>query len=168
LPENKVIAIRRSMLNSPYRDIWADRHSSHDKEVEMRRRLLLSNCLLAAAILILCGIAPVQAARDAAASEDKLITILNPAVTEKLAERVPLAPRLDTLEGKTIYLVDMNYEGIGGTPVMGEMQTWFAKNMPGVKAILKLKGGSYIADDPALWKEIAANKGNGVIIGVAG
>ena len=125
----------------------------------MKRKPLLSNCLLVVAVLILSGIAPVQAARDAAASKDKLITVLNPAVTEKLAERVPLAPRLDTLEGKTIYLVDMNYEGIGRTPVLEEMQAWFAKNMPGVKTIFKLKSGSYVADDPALWKEIAANKG---------
>ena len=93
---------------------------------------------------------------------------MNPAVTEKLAERVPLAPRLDSLEGKTIYLVDMNYEGILGTPVMGEMQAWFKKNMPGVKTVLKLKSGSYISDDPALWKEIAENGGDGVIMGVAG
>ena len=136
--------------------------------VEMKRKALLLNCLLAVAVLILSGIAPVQAARDAAASKDKLITVLNPAVTEKLAERVPLAPRLDTLEGKTIYLVDMNYEGFGRTAVLEEMQAWFARNMPGVKTIIKLKSGSYITDDPALWKEIAANKGNGVIIGVAG
>ena len=134
----------------------------------MKRKPLLSNCLLVVAVLILSGIAPVQAGRDAAASKRQLITVLNPAVTEKLAERVPLAPRLDTLEGKTIYLVDMNYEGIGRTPVLEEMQAWFAKNMPGVKTIFKLKSGSYVADDPALWKEIAANRGNGVIIGVAG
>ena len=128
----------------------------------MKRKPLLFNCLLAAAALMLSIIAPVQAARD------ELITILNPAVTEKLAERVPLTPRLDTLEGKTIYRVDMNYEGIGGTPGMEEMREWFARNMPGVKAVYRLKGGSYISDDPALWKEIAANKGNGVILGVAG
>ena len=134
----------------------------------MKRKPLLTSCLLAVAVLILSGIAPMKAGRDAAASEVKLITVLNPAVTEKLAGRVPLAPRLDTLEGKTIYLVDMNYEGIGGTPVMEEMQAWFARNMPSVKTIYKLKSGSYISDDPALWKEIAANKGNAVIIGVAG
>jgi len=134
----------------------------------MKRKLLISICLLAIAVPILAGISPGQTSRNAAASNDRLITVLNPAVTEKLAARVPLAPRLNALEGKTIYLVDMNYEGIGGTPVMGEMQAWFAGNMPGVKAILKLKSGSYISDDPALWKEIAANKGNGVILGVAG
>ena len=134
----------------------------------MKRNQLLSNCLLAVGVLILSGIAPAQTSRNAAASKDKLITVLNPAVTDKLAERVPLAPRLDTLESKTIYIVDTNYEGFGRLPVLEEMQAWFAKNMPNVKTIMKLKSGNYGADDPALWKEIATNKGNGVIIGVAG
>jgi len=134
----------------------------------MKRKLLFSNVLLAFAVLILSGIAPAQTSRNAAASKDKLVTVLNPAITDKLAARVPLAPRLYTLEGKTIYIVDMNYEGMIGTPVLGEMRTWFAKNIPSAKIILKLKSGSYISDDPALWKEIAANKANGVILGVAG
>lgn len=93
---------------------------------------------------------------------------MNPAITEMPAKQVSLAPRLDNLQGKTIYLVDLNYEGINGTPVMGEIQAWFTKNMPDVKAVLKLKKGSYIADDPALWKEITDNGGDGVILGVAG
>jgi hypothetical protein len=134
----------------------------------MKRKRLMSKALLAAAVLILSGLAPAQTSRNADASRDKLITVLNPAVTEKLAERVPLAPRLNTLEGKTIYIVDTNYEGFGRLPVLEEMQKWFAKNMPGVRTVLKLKSGSYVADDPALWKEIAANKGDGAIIGVAG
>jgi len=133
----------------------------------MKRKPLLSNGLLAVAVLILSGIAPAQSSRNAAI-KDRLITVLNPAVTDKLAVRVPLAPRLDTLEGKTIYLVDTNYEGFGRLPVLEEMRAWFAEHMPGVKIIPKLKSGNYAADDPALWKEIAANKGNGVIIGVAG
>jgi hypothetical protein len=134
----------------------------------MKGKLLLSNCLLAAAVLILCGIAPAQNARNAAASKDKLITVLNPAVADKLAERVPLAPRLETLDRKTIYLVDTNYEGMGRTPVLEEMQSWFVKNMPNVNIVFKLKSGNYAADDPELWKEIASKKGDGVIIGVAG
>ncbi len=134
----------------------------------MKRKLLLSCFLVGIAVAILVGIPPEQAEGSAAASKEKLIAVLNPAVTEKLAERMPLAPRLDTLKGKTLYLVDMNYEGIGGTPVMKEMQAWFAGNMPGTKTILKLKSGNYVEDDPALWKEIAANNGDGVILGVAG
>jgi hypothetical protein len=118
--------------------------------------------------MLLSCIGSVQAQRDSAASKDKLVTVLNPAIKDKLAERVPLAPRLDTLEGKTIYIVDTNYEGMGHLPVLEEMQTWFTKNMPGVKTVRKLKSGNYVADDPGLWKEIAANKADGVIIGVAG
>jgi hypothetical protein len=134
----------------------------------MKRKPLLSNCLPVTAGLILYAIVTMSSACSTATSKDAMVTVLNPAVTEKLAERTPLAPRLDTLEGKTIYLVDMNYEGILGTPVMGEMQKWFASNMPGVKTVLKLKSGSYISDDPALWKEIAENGGDAVIMGVAG
>ena len=134
----------------------------------MKGKPLLSICILAVAVLSLSGVGPLQAQREAAASSDDLISVLNPAITEKLAERVPLAPRLDTLEGKTLYVVDMNYEGFGRTPVLEEMQTWFAENMPSVKTILKLKSGNYISDDPALWKDIAANGGDGVIMGVAG
>ena len=134
----------------------------------MSRKALLSNFRRVALVLALAGIPILLAGCNAAHSGDDTITVMNPAVTEKLAERVPLAPRLDTLEGKTIYLVDMNYEGILGTPVMGEMQAWFKKNMPGVKTVLKLKSGNYISDDPALWKEIADNGGDAVIMGVAG
>jgi hypothetical protein len=139
-----------------------------DRRIDMKSKMLFSNCLLAAAALLLCDIAPAQNGRNAVASKEKLITVLNPAVSDKLAARVPLAPRIETLDRKTIYLVDTNYEGMGRTPVLEEMESWFAKNMPNVKVIFKLKSGNYAADDPELWKEIASKKGDGVIIGVAG
>jgi hypothetical protein len=135
----------------------------------MKRQLLLSTCLPAFAALLLAGFVPVQNARAASATKNELITVLNPAVSTRVPDRVPLAPRLDTLDGKTIYLVDTDWEGLGqNTTVLEEMQQWFAKHMPGVKTIIKVKKGGYIQDDPALWKEIADNGGDGVIIGVAG
>jgi len=135
----------------------------------MNKKHFLSTCLPAFAVLVLTGIVPLQDAYAASASGGKLITVLNPAVSTHVADRVPLAPRLDTLDGKTIYLVDTDWEGLGhNTTVLEEMQKWFAKNMPKVKTIIKVKKGGYIQDDPALWKEIADNHGDGVIIGVAG
>jgi len=134
----------------------------------MKGRHLLYNSLNGIMFFILAGILIMSSMSNAEVTQDRLITVMNPAVTEYPAPHVPLAPRLGNLEGKTIYLVDMNYEGIGGTPVMGEMQAWFKKNMPGVKTVLKLKKGNYIADDPGLWKEIKENGGDGVIMGVAG
>ncbi|MBN1832457.1 MAG: hypothetical protein JW896_10125 [Deltaproteobacteria bacterium] len=134
----------------------------------MKGKLLSLTCLFAVTVLITSGAIMTPAVCNPAPSKEKLITVMNPAITEMPAKQVSLAPRLDTLRGKTIYLVDLNYEGINGTPVMGEIQAWFTKNMPDVKTLLKLKKGSYIADDPALWKEIADSGGDGVILGVAG
>jgi len=98
-----------------------------------------------------------------------LITVLNPAVANKMAERLPLAPRLDTLDGKTIYMVDINWGGPeAALSIFEEMQAWFAKNMPRVKTVIKMKRGGYEADDAALWKEIKGNGGNAAILGVSG
>ena len=130
----------------------------------MKSKLRLSINLLVASILIAAGILPAQAA-----DKDRLITVLNPAIVTNLADRVPLAPRLDTLDGKTIYLVDTNWEGMEhNTAVLEEMQAWFAKNMPKVKTVIRVKRGSYMTDDKALWQEIADSGGDGIIIGVAG
>ena len=97
------------------------------------------------------------------------ITVLNPAITPKLAERVPLAPRLDSLNNKTIYLVDTDWGGMGQNDgILQEMQAWFAAKMPSVKTVMKVKKGNFVTDDPGLWKEIADAKGDGVLLGVAG
>jgi hypothetical protein len=98
-----------------------------------------------------------------------MLTALNPAVTAQSAERVPLAPRLDTLNGKTIYLVDTDWGGMGQNDgILEEMQGWFREHMPAVKTIIKVKKGNFVTDDPALWKEIVDAKGDGVVLGVAG
>ena len=110
-----------------------------------------------------------RTASEAASVTTGKITALNPAITPKLAERKPLAPRLDTLDGKTIYLVDTDWGGMGQNDgILQEMQAWFAANMPGVKTVLKVKKGNFVSDDPALWKEISDAKGDGVVLGVAG
>ena len=135
----------------------------------MKSNILLFNKLLVSAITLFFSILPVQSVIAEAVIKDSLITVLNPAVSTALADRVPLAPRLDTLDGKTIYLVDTNWEGMEhNTAVQEEMQAWFARNMPKVKTVIKVKRGSYMTDDKALWQEIADSGGAGVIIGVAG
>jgi len=94
------------------------------------------------------------------------ITVLNPAMTTKFAKRLPLSPRLDTVEGKTIYIVNNQWGGPeGGYQLLGEVQKWFTDNMPGVKAVLRQTKGNMFTDDPALWQEIK-EKGDAAIIGV--
>jgi hypothetical protein len=79
---------------------------------------------------------------------------------------VKLAKRLDTLENKTIYLVDIGFGG--GYAFMEEVQHWFADHMPSATTILKRKPGHVFVDnDNHLWEEIKA-KGDAAIVGVAG
>ena len=77
-----------------------------------------------------------------------------------------MAPRLDSLNGKTVYLVN---QGFGGSALlMEQFQAWFAENMPSVKTVQKRKTGFIFRDDTKdLWKEIAEN-GDAVVFGVAG
>src|SRR5271166_2438306 len=111
--------------------------------------------------------APTGAPEAAPSMTDRPITALNPAITPQLATRIPLAPRLDRLDGKTIYLVDTDWGGMGQNDgILDEMQAWFAEHMPAVKTIIKVKKGNFVTDDPALWKEIAEAKGDGVVLGV--
>ncbi len=78
----------------------------------------------------------------------------------------PLARRLDTLEGKVVYLVDT---GFGGSyKFMQQVQRWFDANMPSVTTVRKRKPGNVFADDTnELWDEIR-ERGQAVIIGVGG
>ena len=131
------------------------------------KRLSAISILLIIALAI-GGYALGQNRRQGPTSSAAKLTVLNPVVANKMAERLPLAPRLDTLEGKTIYMVDISWGGFEPTySVFEEMQAWFAENIPSVKTVIKIKRGGYEADDPALWKEIAKN-GNAAIIGVSG
>jgi hypothetical protein len=103
--------------------------------------------------------------------KERLFSVMNP-----LGESIdlggsktpprPLAKRLDTLENKTVYLVD---SGFGGSyEFMLQLQKWFTENMPSVTTIRKRKPGGVFLDDKAdLWEEIK-EKGDGVVIGVGG
>ena len=45
------------------------------------------------------------------AAADGLITVMNPGIPNKLATRYPLAPPLDDLKNKTIYMINLSWEG---------------------------------------------------------
>lgn len=80
--------------------------------------------------------------------------------------RETLAKRLDTLDGKTIYLVDIGYGG--SYKFMQAIERWFKRNMPSVTTVRKRKAGSAFQDDSTeLWDEIKA-RGDAAVIGVAG
>ena len=131
----------------------------------MKKKYLIGSLIFVMAALVFAGLAPLQAQRD----KEPLITVLSPAIASKMVDRVPLSPRLDTLKGKTLYMVDINWGGPEAAYVVfEEMTDWFKQNMPSVKTVIKRKKGMYSQDDPELWKEIKEKGGNAVIMGVAG
>ena len=91
------------------------------------------------------------------------VTVLNPmGYPPKIAPRA-LAPRLDTLDGKTVYLVDARFDD--SDILLKQMQAWFAEHMPSVTTRFVQLSSVYTKDDPKTWEEIRAN-GDAAIIGV--
>jgi hypothetical protein len=104
----------------------------------------------------------------------QVLSVLNPEAprtpdSDSAAREVAswqMAPRLDTLNDKTVYLVN---QGFGGSAdFMEQFAAWFAEHMPAVKTVVKRKTGFIFRDDTSdLWQEIK-EKGDAVIFGVAG
>ncbi len=96
-------------------------------------------------------------------AQESKITILNPQGQPPPITRVPMAPRLDTLEGKTIYIVDIGFTDTH--QFLTELQKVLSERYPATNWTVRTKIGTYFADDPELWAEIK-EKGHGMIMGV--
>ena len=95
--------------------------------------------------------------------EQQVITVLNPVGSPSPTPLIPMAPRLDTLEGKTIYIVDVMYPLTH--QLFEEIQKVFSEKYPKTNWVVKSKAGTYFDNDQKLWEEIKA-KAQGMIIGV--
>ena len=73
-----------------------------------------------------------------------------------------LAPRLDSLDGKSVYLVDCLFDN--SEIFMDETQDWFAANMPRVNTKIIKPRESWV-DDPDMCAAIEAD-GDAAILGV--
>jgi hypothetical protein len=91
------------------------------------------------------------------------ITVLNPIGFPPAIEQLGMAPRPQSLDGKTVYLVDVHF--VDGDKLLEQMQAWFAEHMPSVKTRLATKAGVYTEDDPKLFEEIREN-GDAVVMAV--
>jgi len=132
----------------------------------MNRRKLLSLLGLSPALLAETRAAAQQKSAGKAAAPNAgagKITTVNPKGTPPPIQLIPMAPRLDTLDGKTVYLVDTGFHG--SDVLLHQVEAWFGRNMPSVTTVFRRKAGPYAEDDPKLWKEIK-DKGNAVIMAV--
>jgi hypothetical protein len=93
----------------------------------------------------------------------KKISVLNPLGAAPPIHMIPMASRLETLKGKTIYIVDMNFPRT--QQFFEEMQKLLASRFTETRFELRIKKGTYFNNDPDLWAEIK-EKGDGVIMGI--
>ena len=98
-----------------------------------------------------------------AQEQEPKITVFNPLGQPPAIARVPMAPRLTTLEGKTIYIVDIGFTDTH--QLLTETQKLLSDRYPKTTWIVRTKIGNYFEDDPELWAEIK-EKGHGMIMGV--
>lgn len=73
-----------------------------------------------------------------------------------------LAPRLESLEGKTVFLVDCLFDN--SEAFMNELRDWFAQHLPKVTTPIVKPRESWV-DDPAMRAKVAS-EGNAAILGV--
>ena len=73
-----------------------------------------------------------------------------------------LAPRLDSLDGKVVFLVDCLFDG--SDRFMQQMQAWFAERLPRVVTKIIKTRESWV-DDPDMRARVA-REGQAAILGV--
>jgi len=137
----------------------------------MKKKILSGSFLFVFVALVSIGVTScVTDSVDTAVNcDERMITVLNPAVSSQMTERIPLTPRTDTLEGKTIYLVDLQWGGPEAAySVFEEMKEWFSRNMPSTNVEIRRSSGGWMGDDAALREEIISKKAAGVVIGIGG
>lgn len=91
------------------------------------------------------------------------ITVLNPVGYPPKVTPKQMAPRLESLDGKKVYLVDARFDD--SIDLLRQVQAWFAERMPAVKTELVSLNNMYSRDDPKTW-ELIREGGDAAIVGV--
>jgi hypothetical protein len=91
------------------------------------------------------------------------LSVLNPMGYPPRVTPKDMAPRLDTLEGKKVFLLDCRFDD--ADIFLRQMQDWFGEHLPGVQAEVIRLSSVYTRDDPETWEFIKTN-GDAAVVGV--
>jgi hypothetical protein len=92
----------------------------------------------------------------------QIITVHDPRGFPPKVTGKRLAPRLESLDGRTVYLVDCLFDN--SEAFMNQLLNWFGENLPAVDVRMIKPRQSWV-DDPEMRARVAAD-GDGAILGV--
>ncbi|MGH9717503.1 MAG: hypothetical protein ACRD4R_12370 [Candidatus Acidiferrales bacterium] len=108
-------------------------------------------------------------AGDSYEGGEERITVMNPGIASKVAERVPLAPRLKNLNNKLIYMINLSWEGPDAANYFySAMTDWLHEHYTGVRTVVKVSAEGMFGSDSSIIKAIKENHADAVVVGVAG
>jgi len=120
----------------------------------MRLRMAV---VVALCVSFICCFAGVQGYAQGAGK----ITVYNPMGTPPPIQMKPMAERLNTLDGKTIYLVNTGF--VGTDRLMAVMTEWFAANYPKTTIVNAQAGMTNLPQDV---RDEINSKADAVILGL--
>jgi len=127
----------------------------------MRARKVCFLVIVLIAALAASVVQAQQKAKAAAKSDTGKLVVMNPRGIQPEIRKIPMAKRLATLDGKTVYVVDIKYANT--RPFVNELMAGLKAKYPSTTWVLKEKLGMHMDDDPNLWKEIK-EKASGAIV----
>jgi hypothetical protein len=93
---------------------------------------------------------------------DEKIVVFNPRGIQPEIRKIPMAARPATLDGKTVYVVDIKYANT--KPFVNELLAALKAKYPNTTWTLREKLGMYMDDDPKLWAEIKEKAAGAIVL----
>ena len=103
-----------------------------------------------------------QAKKAAPQTAEPKIVVFNPRGIQPEIRKIPMATRPATLDGKTVYVVDIKYANT--QPFVNELMSGLKAKYPGTNWVLRQKLGMYMDDDPKLWAEIKEKAAGSIVL----
>jgi len=95
-------------------------------------------------------------------ADEAKIVVMNPRGIQPEIRKIPMAPRPETLDGRTVYIVDTKYPNT--KPFVEALFAALKAKYPRTTWILRDKFAGYMDDDPKLWAEIKEKKAAAIVL----
>jgi hypothetical protein len=87
-------------------------------------------------------------------NREGIYSVMDPRGIWPTIERIPLSPRLSSLKGKRIYMINSWDSGTGFETFLLNIEKRLRERHPDMVITIKGRNTGYSEDDPALWDEM--------------